>query len=75
MSDLRDIVNIFFKIIGVFCLLGGIYGILVSYRVLPRNPKKQEKLEAWHRDYGKQMKILAPLMILVALLFLSGLLV
>jgi len=53
-------------------IAGGIYGLLMAYRIIPKNPKDPEKMELWHRKFGKMMKILCPLVILwgiVKLLF------
>ena len=59
---------------GLIPLLGGIYGLLLAYRVLPRHPKDPEKLELWHRKFGKMMKILSPILIIFGLLLLLGVL-
>jgi len=49
---------------GLILIVGGIYGLLLAYRIVPRNPKDPEKMELWHRKFGKMMKILSPLLIL-----------
>ena len=53
-------------------VLGGTYCLLVAYRILPRKPKNPERMELWHRKFGKLMKILSPLIILFGLLELLG---
>lgn len=59
---------------GLIPILGGIYGLLLAYRVVPWNPKHPEKLELWHRKFGKMMKILSPLLIIFGILELLGVL-
>jgi hypothetical protein len=59
---------------GLIPLLGGIYGLLLGYRVLPRHPKDPERMELWHRKFGKMMKILSPFVIAYGLLLLLGIL-
>ncbi len=48
---------------GLIAVFGGIYGLLMAHRILPRNPKDPEKLELWHEKFGGMMKILSPLVI------------
>jgi hypothetical protein len=57
---------------GLIPIFGGIYGMLLGYRVLPRHPKDPEKMELWHRKFGKLMKILSPFLIGFGLLQLAG---
>jgi len=59
---------------GLIALLGGIYGLLLAYRVVPRNPKDPEKMELWHRKFGKMMKIVSPCLIVFGILELLGVL-
>ena len=59
---------------GIVPLLGGIYGLLMAYRVLPRKPKDPEKMELWHRKFGKMMKIICPCLIVYGVLVLVGIL-
>jgi len=59
---------------GLIPILGGIYGLLLAYRVLPRHPKDPEKMELWHRKFGKLMKVLSPCLIGFGLLQLLGIL-
>jgi hypothetical protein len=59
---------------GLIPILGGIYGLLLAYRVLPRHPKDPEKMELWHRKFGKLMKVLSPFLIGFGLLQLVGIL-
>jgi hypothetical protein len=53
---------------GLIPIVGGIYGLLLAYRVMPRKPKDPEKLELWHRKFGKMMKILCPFLIIFGIL-------
>jgi hypothetical protein len=45
---------------GLIYIAGGVYGLLMAYRVVPKNPKDPEKMELWHRKFGKMMKIVCP---------------
>ena len=57
---------------GIIPIVGGIYGLLLAYRVLPRRPKDPERMELWHRKFGKMMKIICPLLIVFGVLELLG---
>lgn len=57
---------------GIIPLVGGIYGLLLAYRVLPRRPKDPARMELWHRKFGKMMKVLSPLLIVFGVLMLLG---
>jgi len=59
---------------GLFGIIVGIYGLLLAYRVVPRNPKDPEKMELWHRKFGKIMKIVSPCLIIFGILRLLGVL-
>jgi len=60
------------KFKGFIPLLGGIYGLLMTCGVLPRNPKDPEKMELWRRKFGTLMKVACPVMILYGILELAG---
>jgi hypothetical protein len=62
------------KLGGLISIFGGIYGLLIAYRVVPRKPKDPEKMESWHRKFGKMMKILILFLIAYGLLELFGVL-
>jgi hypothetical protein len=55
---------------GLIPIFAGIYGLLLAYRVVPRKPKDPERMELWHRKFGKMMKILSPFLIVFGLLLL-----
>jgi hypothetical protein len=57
---------------GIIPIVGGIYGLLLAYRVLPRRPKDPDRMELWHRKFGKTMKVLCPLLIVFGSLTLLG---
>lgn len=59
---------------GLIPILGGIFILLIVYRVVPRKPKDPEKMELWHRKFDKMMKVLGPLLIGFGLLKLLGIL-
>jgi len=58
--------------IGIITLLCGIYGLLVSYRILPWDPKDPERTELMDRKLGKIMRILSPIVILSGILLIIG---
>lgn len=60
------------KLDGLIPIFGGVYGLLLAYRVVPRKPKDREKMELWHRKFGKMMKVLSPLLICFGLLQFFG---
>ena len=62
------------KLDGLIPILGGIYLLLIVYRVVPRKPKDPEKMELWHRKFDKMMKVLGPFLIGFGLLELLGIL-
>jgi hypothetical protein len=57
---------------GFIPIIGGIYGLLLAYKVVPRNPKDPEKMELWHSKFGNLLKILSPLVIIFGILELMG---
>ncbi len=57
---------------GLIPIFVGIYGLLLAYRVLPRKPKDPEKMDLWHRKFGKMMKIISPFLIIFGILLLLG---
>lgn len=61
------------RVLGIIPLFGGIYGILIAYRIIPFNSKEPEKEELWHNKFGKMMKILAPIVTLFGILTILGL--
>jgi hypothetical protein len=62
------------KLDGLIPMLGGIYGLLLAYRVVPRHPKDPEKMELWLRKFGKLIKILGLVLIAFGLLEFLGVL-
>jgi hypothetical protein len=62
------------KLGGLIPIFVGIYGLLIAYRVVLRKPKDPEKMELWHRKFGKMMKVLSPFLIGFGLLELLGVL-
>ena len=57
---------------GLIPVIGGIYGVLLAYRIIPKKPKDPERYELWHRKFGKKMKILSPFLIVFGILELLG---
>jgi hypothetical protein len=62
------------KLGGLIPIFGGIYGLLIAYRVVPRKPRDPEKMELWHRQFGTMIKVLSPFLIGLGLLELLGVL-
>jgi hypothetical protein len=62
------------KLEGLIPIFGGIYGLLLVYRVVPRKPRNPEKMELWHRKFDTLIKILGPLLIGFGLLEFFGVL-
>ena len=63
-------VELYEKWNGLIPILGGIYGLLMAYRVIPINPQNPEKMELWHRKFGKMMKIICPFIIIFGIFLL-----
>jgi hypothetical protein len=59
---------------GLIPILGGIYGLLIVYRVVSLKPNDPEKMELWHRKFDKLLKVLSPILIAYGLLNLLGIL-
>ena len=53
---------------GLIFIAFGIYGLLLAYRIIPKNQKEPEKMDLWHNKFGKPMKILSPILILYGIL-------
>lgn len=53
---------------GLVSIIVGVYGLLLAYRVVPRRPKDPEKMELWHRKFGKIMKISSSCIIVFGIL-------
>jgi len=66
--------EIYGQLNGLVMVVGGVYGLLLAYRVIPRKPKDPEKMEVWHRKFGTMMKILSPILIIGGVLYLLGVL-
>jgi hypothetical protein len=62
------------KLEGLIPIFGGIYGLFLAYRVVPRKPRNPEKMESWHRKFGTLVKILSPFLIGFGLLEFFGVL-
>ena len=59
---------------GLIPLLGGIYCLLLAYRVVLRKPKDPERMELWHRKFDRMMKVIGPVLIVFGILLLCGVL-
>ena len=62
------------KLSGLIAVFGGVYLTLMAHRVVPRKPKDPEKMELWHRKFGKMSKVLGPLLVGFGLLEFFGVL-
>ena len=45
---------------GLIPIVGGVYGLLLEFRLIPKDPKDPERLELWHRKFGTLMKLISP---------------
>ena len=61
------------KFFGLLGIVGGILGLLIAYEKLPMKMVDPGDMELWHQRYGKLVKILGPIFIVVGLLVLIGL--
>ena len=52
---------------GLIPFLGGVYGTLLAYGILPWKSKDPERLALWHKKFGPMMKILGPALIVIGL--------
>jgi hypothetical protein len=48
-------------------LIGGIYCLLIAFRII-RVSKNPETEEAWHRKFGRLMKLMGPVLVLFGLI-------
>jgi hypothetical protein len=62
------------KLEGLIPILGGVYGLLLAYGVLPRHPRDPEKMALWLRKFGRLIKFLCPFLIAFGFLELLGIL-
>jgi hypothetical protein len=62
------------KLCGVVSVLGGIYGLIFVYYIIPRHIKNPEQLELWQRRFGKTIKICSPIIIIGGILLILGIL-
>jgi hypothetical protein len=59
---------------GIFFVAMGCLGLLFAHRKWPQHPEKKKEWDAWHKSYGKLMKILSPIIIIIGVISLSGIL-
>ena len=62
------------KLCGVGMVLGGVYGLLLVYYIMPKRITNPEQLELWQRKLGKTIKICSPIMIIGGILLILGVL-
>lgn len=60
------------RLLGIIPILGGVYGVLIAYRVIPINRKDPQKAKLWHERFGTMMKILSPIVIISGILIVLG---
>lgn len=53
---------------GLIPIFGGIYGLLLAYGILPRNPERREKMQLWRSKFSGMSKILFPFIIIFGFL-------
>ena len=66
-----DVIN---QLCGILSILGGIYGLLVAYHILPRNPSPVVRDRIWNPKACKIWKIIGPIIIIGGILFVAGIL-
>jgi len=68
------LLNLIHYIDGIFFILCGFWGLLISFKKWPVNQKKEDDWEKWHKNYGKLVKYLSPIIILYGVLSVFGVL-
>ncbi|WP_258104495.1 hypothetical protein [Marinoscillum sp. MHG1-6] len=59
---------------GTVAFLGGLYGFLLAFKIYKPKHKKesdQERMVNWHLKFGKMMKILSPILMLIGIYYLT----
>jgi hypothetical protein len=56
------------NITGLIPILGGVCLTLIAHRAILTNLQSPEKMELWHRKFGKMSKVLGPALIVFGLL-------
>jgi len=59
---------------GAFFIAVGCLGLLFAHRKWSEKPEKKKEWDAWHKSYGKLMKTLSLIMIIIGVISLSGIL-
>ena len=67
-----NIFPVYDQLLGILPILGGVCGLLFTYRVLPRKPKNAERVEHLHRQFDKLSRVLSPVLIIFGLWRLMG---
>jgi len=62
------------RILGIIPIAGGVYGLLLAYRIVSLKRKDPQKDELWHKRFGTIMKMLSPIVIAFGILKLLGIL-
>lgn len=53
-------------------LAGGVYVTLLAFRVIGPAPEADLKTDAWHKKWGRSMKIIGPLLLIISLVRLTA---
>ena len=60
------------RIVGVIFIFGGAHVLFLVYGPLPKDQKKQEKLQLFRKNYCTMMKIFTPIIIITGIYFIIG---
>ena len=63
----------YYRVYGAVMIVSGVYCCLMAWGFVPRNPDP-ERMELWHKKFGKPVKLLSPVMVVVGFLYLFGVL-
>lgn len=64
-----------FDTLGVVAILLGVLSSLVAYRVILREPRSERvkvQIEEWRKDFGRAIRIVGPILVVLGVLRLFG---
>ena len=62
--NVHQIFESYDKWAGLIPILGGVYALLLAYKIVPVKAATPEASDNWHNKFGKILKIIAPMMTL-----------
>ena len=60
----------FGKIMGLIAIIAGAFGTLLAFEIISLNTVDPGEMDLWHQRFGKIIKIVGPVFIVVGILFL-----